>query len=354
MIASQQTNQQWMIDALSRYGIDAQKAQQWEEELNLSIPVDDFGRKVYSNHHINLFKNIQKHVALGRTLDEIHDILTLPPASASRPVMPSLENADLLQEPLKKYASSPSSFSVGMGIAPPQADQGMAHLVERLMAEKDTMQQKLIETEKLNSHLYNANTMFHRQVQTLTEKNEELKDRLKTELSEDYRVKLLDEKSSLQQRLIESEKLHQLKDRELDKKRQEIGCLTEELVEAQERLKGKIARFDAGLFCGQWREDATLLEIPLDNFGIHIETSRKRSFKISNPPARTFGNGAMITTQYAYEENPLWQRYETLMVVYLDENHLEGQLIVDYVLDKVPVAKAIYAIQCNREGMINR
>ena len=60
----------------------------WEKALNFEIPVDEYGRKQYSPHHINLFKNVKKHIALGRTLNEIRQIINLPPLIDSKPGNP--------------------------------------------------------------------------------------------------------------------------------------------------------------------------------------------------------------------------------------------------------------------------
>jgi hypothetical protein len=51
---------------------------------------------------------------------------------------------------------------------------------------------------------------------------------------------------------------------------------------------------------------------------------------------------AFITTRYAYPDNDLWQRHETLTLVMLEEHQAKGELQVDYILDGVTVCRAIY------------
>jgi hypothetical protein len=60
------------------------------------------------------------------------------------------------------------------------------------------------------------------------------------------------------------------------------------------------------------------------------------------------GNVAFVTTRYAYPDNTLWHRLETLTLVYMEENEAQGELQVDYVLDGIPVCRAIYMAQLER------
>ena len=112
------------------------------------------------------------------------------------------------------------------------------------------------------------------------------------------------------------------------------------------RLKQK----HPGRFIGNWMETGELLEVEYDNFGINIENERARLFRISEPPERVFVNSAVIHTSYQYETNKLWRRNETLLVTMVDNDTLEGELISEYVLDGVPVAKAAYKVTCRRQG----
>jgi hypothetical protein len=95
-------------------------------------------------------------------------------------------------------------------------------------------------------------------------------------------------------------------------------------------------------------ETGSLVEVVYDNFGINIEPERVRLFRISDMPTRLYGNTAIINTSYQYETNNLWKRDESLIVSYIDEQTLAGELIAEYILDGVPVAKAIYRVTCRR------
>mgnify|MGYP006196549911 CR=1 FL=1 len=74
-----------VLESLQRYEIDEADIAQWEKALGLNIPKNEYGRKQYSPHHVNLFKNIKKHLTLGRTLDEIRSLIKLPPIEDSHP-----------------------------------------------------------------------------------------------------------------------------------------------------------------------------------------------------------------------------------------------------------------------------
>lgn len=70
--------QERALETLERFDIDEEQLAEWEAELSLEIAVDKFGNKLYSPLHINLFKNIKKHIALGRSLSEIKRMIVLP------------------------------------------------------------------------------------------------------------------------------------------------------------------------------------------------------------------------------------------------------------------------------------
>ena len=95
-------------------------------------------------------------------------------------------------------------------------------------------------------------------------------------------------------------------------------------------------------------ETGSLVEVLYDNFGINIESERVRLFRISDLPERVYGSMTIINTSYHYETNTLWKRNESLMVSYIDEQTLEGELSAEYIMDGVPVAKAIYHVLCRR------
>ena len=335
-----------VLESLQKFDIDEATLRQWEEQLGLSIPTDTFGRRQYSPHHINLFKNIRKNLALGRTIDEIRSIISLPPETASRPAP--------ISRVARPYANAPATRDAQRMLAPERSTQ-VVQMLDRLMAEKDALHGKLVETEKLNSHLYNANNMFHRKVKELNGALNSLKE----QIDENRHFKLLDEKSRLHAQLIESEKKSHLMQRDLERAYQDLAAakaqtqeteaiLNTRVEELKQQLEAATRRFDARRFCGDWEERASLMQVDYDNFGINVEPSRSRVFRLSDAPDLTFGNAAVITTQYEYEANLLWKRTETISLCLIDDTRLEGMLFAEYMIDGVPVAKASYRVQCVR------
>lgn len=345
------------LESLRKYDIHEADLLAWEKDLSLEIPVDEYGRKQYSPHHVNLFKNIKKHITLGRTIDEIRQLISLPPLENSKPREPrpvasqpkatpqaeaqvQAAHAKVLQK--SPYASVPKRPAVSGGGGSGAAN--VINLVQKLNKEKDQLYKKLLETEKLNSHLYSANNLFHKKVRDMSQQIVKLQENF----NENEKFKLLDDKARLQKQLIDSEKLNQYKQEEIVNHK----LANEELRKQKQQLENKItamnAAFDPGMFCGDWMETGSLVEVVYDNFGINIEPERVRLFRISEKPSRIYGTLAIISTSYQYETNNLWKRDETLMVSYMDEQTLEGELVAEYVLDGVPVAKALYRVTCRR------
>lgn len=417
------------LDALARYDINDENLANWEKSLGLDIPSDANGHKLYSQHHINLFKNVKKHLALGRTLDQIRAIINLPPAEDAiiAPERPHREQAAMISdrapsasaksqrpEPANEiqkstYATKPSAKSANKDIdavfretieaerrakqerearaianaelqkkapapkaipssssasniqvvkeRPPKSHypantrstsgaSEVVDLVKRLTAEKDHLYQKLLETEKLNSHLYSANNLYHRRVKDL----EQNLDTLRSQMPFDQNVKLMDDKAKLHKQVIDTDKKLNEREIELRNSQSAILELNMNIHRLTQRIEEVKKTFDASSFCGDWMENGKLLEIAYDNFGINVEPERVRLFRVSKPPERIFGNTAVITTNYQYETNPQWRRVETLIAAFVPDFGLEGEVTVEYVLDDVPVAKAIYRVHCKRNS----
>jgi DNA-binding transcriptional MerR regulator len=388
------------LETLQKYDIDEQILLDWESRLGLVVPTDDYGRKQYSPHHINLFKNVRKHLALGRSIEQIREIISLPPTSASRPAVDPQpihpqENrhqsisAQSISEGTapshiappahvtKSYASTPQRNTLSKH-NPARGDAAMVELVNKLVGEKDQLHKKLLETEKLNSHLYNANTMFHRKVKELTQQVSGLKtfigqvqDKMKEGTKDSQNLKLLDDKTRLQRQLLETEKVSTAKEHEVDALKKALELANDKLakIEAQTTERVNLIQMQANqsiaslenrlahvqefgnpdLFCGDWIEQGKLVEVLYDNFGINIESERNRVFRIAEKPARTYGHAAIINTFYEYETNAMWKRTEQLIVSQINDNRLEGELVVEFILDSVPVAKAVYRTSYTRK-----
>ncbi|WP_303674450.1 MerR family transcriptional regulator [Vampirovibrio chlorellavorus] len=359
------------LESLRKYDIQEGDLLTWERELSLEIPVDEYGRKQYSPHHVNLFKNIKKHIALGRTIEEIRQLISLPPLENSRPraVRPTAagqtgsqatlpagasppESAATSSNPVTSaakviqkspYAAVPKRPNVG-GASAAGGAANVVNLVHKLNKEKDQLYKKLLETEKLNSHLYSANSLFHKKVRDLTLQIQKQRENF----NENEKFKLLDDKARLQKQLIDAEKLSQYKQEEILRQKMRNDDLQLQIRQRDEKIQAMQTAFDADKFCGDWMESGTLAEVVYDNFGINIEPERVRLFRISERPSRIYGPMAVINTSYQYETNNLWKREETLMVSYMDEQTLEGELVAEYILDGVPVAKALYRVTCRR------
>ena len=377
------------LAALEKYDIDPHTLAEWERELNLSIPMDDAGNKRYSPHHINLFKNIRKHLALGRSLGQIRDMVTLPPSDQARPVgkpanfstqpqtprttvsitpMQSVQTVNSpVITPVSPQASSPvtngtsrvaestNGHSVSSQAALPATPQhnALLTLVERLMAEKDLLNKKLMETEKLNSHLYNANALFHRKVKEHANQVEQLKTQLtdaQVQHQESDSIRHLDEKSRLHKQLLDMEKHLLNANQQIVLKEQNIQQVHQRVNLLEQRIKDANQPIEAESFVGTWQEHAQLSEVIYDSFGINFETDRQRKLNIPEAPQRQYGNAAVLVTQYDYEANPMWKRHETLFIAYLNEQELAGELMTEFLLDGVPVGKAIYKVVCQRQA----
>jgi TolA-binding protein len=214
---------------------------------------------------------------------------------------------------------------------------GLLVLLDRLMAEKDDLQARLLDMEKQKVHLYQTNDLFQRRVKELTTEIEQLQEKLRAQEN----LKLMDDKSRLQKQVLEVEQRQAESEKQLQK-------LTRENQQLKESLSSKV---NPNVFIGNWLEEAELQEIAYDNFGINIESKRNRMFRITQLPDRFFGHTAIIDTTYDYQANTLWKRTESLVLSIIHDNRLEGELIAEYSLDGTPVAKAVYRVKCHRNGV---
>ncbi|MEM0952369.1 MAG: hypothetical protein AAGI66_09565, partial [Cyanobacteria bacterium P01_H01_bin.74] len=247
--------------------------------------------------------------------------------------------------PLVSLSPSVQLKSPPAEMVAPNSEPAMAlHLVERLTQEKDQLYKKLVETEKLNSHLYSANGLFNKKVRELTA---QLKT-LKAAVDETEKFQLMDDKAKLHKQLIDVEKLGQYKQEEILNLKIALDEKTKALEEAKAKLALANQAFSAHHFCGDWMESGTLADVVYDNFGIAIEPERIRLFRISEPPERLYGKTMIISTNYQYDTNTIWKRDETLIVNFIDSNTLRGEVLVEYIMDGVPVAKAVYQVTCSR------
>lgn len=381
------------LQTLKRFDIDEEQILDWETALEIEIPVDEFGNKVYTPLHINLFKNIKKHVVLGRSLQDIRQLVVLPSSGARKetqivaaeptemieierervqsqtaeireaineelhqkllkqlkPITPTItprsedgEDSNIVSinpntnRVLKRFANPPISLNNKEQVETVGPNASLLILIERLMSEKDELQGKLVDVEKQKTHLLKATEIANTQVKELADQLGQLSGQLQAHQS----FKLIDDKSRLQKQLIELDGLRT----QLEKRLQRAETEARQL---QESLANKV---EPNTFVGNWLEEAELKEIVFDNFGINIESKRNRMFRVTYAPERVFGHTGIIETTYDYQTNTLWKRTETLIVSIINENYLEGELIAEYTLDGSAVAKAIYRVTCHRNG----
>ncbi|MEB3245791.1 MAG: MerR family transcriptional regulator [Vampirovibrionales bacterium] len=496
-----------VLDALKRFDVDKQTLNQWESQLGLRVPSDSQGDKLYSIHHINLFKNVRKHLALGRSMNEIQAILEPPTidtpdagmatsADMTLNLVPSNASANTDEPYQGRYADSNAYTSVvqplgevsaarnviefdlnelpanaasttynnsastdastfGLHSVPAEAvqttgsindlaqlmntqarnteqtqdankiagssvlghkrfasrvapasadpaiqtlrpgqpiaeagappiinalvpsntaetsepnaetpemivqrtpvplakrqnqDAGLLEVLNRLIDEKEAQQNKLVQLEKLNSHLYNANSLFQQRLKAISA---EL-DALRNSVSDMEVTKLLNDKSRLHKQLLEVERISQGRMLELAHKDKELEGMQARIQQLEVQICNPVQSFESSRFIGDWHEVAQLMTIKFDNFGMNIEPRRSRTFTIPSIPDRLFGNMAIINADYCYEANPMWQRRETATLCHINDAQMMGELMLEYVLDGVPVAQAIYRVQCQKIGV---
>jgi DNA repair exonuclease SbcCD ATPase subunit len=358
------TYPQAALDTLAVYHITAEMMDDWSSQLGLHIPVDhQTNERQISQAHINLFKNVQKHLALGKSIADIRNLVALPENSN---ISPSNGRSELVAaKTTTAYVSTPESLKLadyrsngqygGLGHT-----GTLAELLDKTIREKDDLQARLMETEKLNSHLYNANNLYHRKVRQLGEQMSQ------SEAQENRYFKLLDDKSRLQAQLLEAEKTSQQARQQLaevqrhaSQQRQQLEGTIESLQRQVKYLQQELGGTSDGItghlpasgdiFTGVWNETATLLEVRYDQYGIELDANRQRTFKISSPPQQRIGAMAMINTQYAYENNASWHRQETLILSPNGMEKLEGVLEMTFWMNDTAMASALYRVESTRQ-----
>jgi hypothetical protein len=256
------------------------------------------------------------------------------------PVMPKQNS---IVEKRSTEASPTQYLSAPLAVLHEKQEHSL-QIVDRLLTEKDALQTRLVEAEKLNSHLYNVNNLFNKKVKELTT----LIKKMKHTYNENDLMKLMDDKAKLQRQLLDAEKdkLDAQRQAERAKDDQKYAQAAQKYL--ADELKSQRQGFAGSRFLGDWRESLKLREIQYDTFGLNVEEERSQHRLIDSVPTRIVGNVAFVTTRYAYPDNTLWQRLETLTIVYMEENKAQGELQVDYILDGIPVCRAIYTANLER------
>ena len=476
-----------IAETLEKYDIAPKQLYEWEMALGLSIPTSPQGEKNYSSQHLNLFKNVKKHLTLGRNLKQIKQLIQLPASNHSvavqieptaivvqeapveieeiyqadsiieetivsevAPISTNFKNAwgnspsytkdklvflELIELPEEAQAAEPtlqalppvaeqptvaptsplreafaasaealvevstvdqqitsdltrlpsipsnstdntlttSTLSMDAPIqltaqeAPPSAivaSQNVAggailpipngstalnnattmQIVERLMGEKEANQRKLIEAEKLNSHLYNVNNLFNKKVKELTQ----MVQQLKTVANEQQNMKLMEEKSVLQRQLLDVERNKLEQQRAFSQEQQKASLLARQLENVQQQWQELTTGFNPKRFVGHWQETLLLKQKVFDTFGLNVEPQRNQHRVFEIAPTRVAGNAGFFSFEFKYPDNTVWKRLEQLSLVSINPDELVGEVSVDYVLDGVIVCRAIYQASLQR------
>ena len=278
-------------EILEKLGINKKEILFWETIFDLNIPRDEQNNRIYNDKNIRCFKNIKKDLALGYTFQEIGAKLGIEKKASSSPSTNS-RNISMIN-PIKttlNYKKNSETIN-------PKDNLHLIKLIERLMDEKNQM-------------------IFDKDY--LLEENHKLK----------------------------------LKVQELQKETEEyIDHITKYAAQIEileDQLTTTIPEIEPQKFNGSWSGKAKLIKVEFNSLDIEIPKERNKSFKITDSPKRIYGNCTVLVSKFKCEEDPLWERCETYHIIYLNPEKLKGELDVEYFVDNVPVAKAIYEITCNK------
>lgn len=250
-----------------------------------------------------------------------------------------------IKQKLKRLSTPNASLEDVMARQSTVNDQSaLLILVDRLVSDKDDLNSQVAELGRLNTHLNKVNSIYMQQVQSFKtdlDKAAETITVLEKQAKLHERIQLMDDKSRLQDLLIQSEQKCVELDQLVQQRQQEVNKLQAQASET----------FDANQFVGEWIEQAELRQIHYDSFGVNLPKNRSRVFKLTYAPQRLYGPAAVIETIYDYRTNTLWKRMETMIVLYRPmTNSLQGELIIDYLLEGQSVAKASYTFTAERHN----
>jgi hypothetical protein len=83
---------------------------------------------------------------------------------------------------------------------------------------------------------------------------------------------------------------------------------------------------------------------------VDIPADRQRMLTIAKPPTQLVGPMAVISQTYRLEQQPQWQRTESLLFVATTPLRLQGLMDVTYRLNDTPVAQAWYRISATKQA----
>ena len=290
-----------VVEVLENIGVSQEQINKWERYYGLDVPHDNHGRKFYTEKHIKTFKAIKKNLALGYSLADIKKKLNLGPKIQQKPIPPEVNKHD--QGPVN--TTNPQHqrpYDILNKQSKSEDNLYLIMLLERVMDEKEQL-------AKDKDYLLEQLHLLEMQKQELRKASLEYVD--------------------------------------------QISKYVNQVEVLEEQLLTTIAEIPADNFTGSWTAKAKLLKVIFDTVGIDIPKERTKSFKVTDKPKRLYGNMSVFMSTFNCEDDPLWERIETYRVAYINEEELKGELDVEYYVDNVPVAKAIYSIHCTRKDTEN-
>lgn len=276
---------------LEKLGIKEEEIQFWQKIFSIAIHKDKLGNNVYNDNLIKIFKNIKKDLALGYNYEEIGKKLGIEknyPTAQEKPYCKTTIN------PIKRPLNQSNNFEKISS----NDNLHLIKLIERLMDEKNQM---IFEKDYLLGEIHGLKL----KIQELQAESDEFADQI-------------------------SKYMNQI-----------------EILEDQ--LLTYVPEIGADKFLGNWLAKAKLLKIVFNTVDIDIPKERNKSFKVIDNPKRIYGNLAVLTSKFKCDEDPLWERYETYRIAYMNPEELKGELDVEYYVDNVPIAKAVYDITCQKK-----
>lgn len=282
-------------NVLEKLGIKEEEILYWQSIFDLAIQKDKQGNNLYNDNLIKTFKNIKKDLALGYNYEEIGKKLGI---EKNYPALQEKPSNKVTINPIRKPINQNKNFETVSS----NDNLHLIKLIERLMDEKNQM---IFEKDYL--------------------------------LGEIHGLKL---------------KIQELQT-ESDEYADQISKYMNQIEVLEDQLSTYIPEIGSDKFIGNWLARAKLIKIVFNTVDIDIPKERNKSFKVIDNPKRIYGNLAVLTSKFKCDEDPLWERYETYRIAYMNPEELKGELDVEYYVDNVPIAKAIYEIICQKKP-VNR
>lgn len=324
-----------VVEVLENIGVTEQQILKWERYYGLDVPHDRSGKKYYDEKHIKAFKQIKKYIALGYKEEEIKQKLCLWPKIREDNNIKSKFGQQLLVAAL-----DPDNLKAGK--AQKIAKKNPVEIAKQIKESISFQNSAESTTNPIEKTLPNGDPSYHTPednlyLMMLLERVMNEKDKL--EKSKDYLLEQI-HVLEMQKQEIRSASLEYVD--QISEQEHQIEALEEQLLTNVPAIPGE-------KFVGSWNGKAKMIKLIFDTIGIDIPKERNKTFRVTTEPKRLYGNMAVFTSSFSCEEDPLWDRVEVYRVAYMNEEELVGELDVEYYVDDVPVAKAIYMINCSRK-----